>query len=85
MGVVIEQLRAETGEPWRAINLGETGAKVGDAVERQLPLVEQITEVLGPPSLATASIGTNDVMFTLKPRGPAARWQRWQPGFRLSR
>ncbi|MCP3854346.1 MAG: hypothetical protein GY698_06365 [Actinomycetia bacterium] len=49
MGVVIEQLRAETGEPRRAINLGETGAKVGDAVERQLPLVEQITEVLGPP------------------------------------
>ena len=70
VGVTVERLRAESGEPWRVINLGESGAKVGDAIDRQLPLVDRIIEVAGAPALVTANIGFNDVMFGAKLRGP---------------
>ncbi len=70
VGVAIERLTAETGEPWRVINLGESGARVGDAMERQIPLLHQIIERAGPPALVTASIGTNDVMFRVSLKGP---------------
>lgn len=60
--LVLERLRAQSGEPWRVVNLGTTGAQFADIVEHQLPRVEQLANGGQTPSLMTHLAGANNLM-----------------------
>lgn len=59
-GLVLERLRAQTGEPWRLINLSMTGGRFGDVVEHQLPAMHDAGL---QPDVVSAIIGSNDVIW----------------------
>lgn len=54
---VHERLIAETGDPWRVVNLAMTGARVRHVVEEQLPALAGAGL---EPDLATCMVGFND-------------------------
>lgn len=56
----LDRLRADTGEPWRLINLAMSGARFEDVVERQLAVVDDFAL---QPQLISAVIGSNDVIW----------------------
>ncbi|NNE96816.1 MAG: SGNH/GDSL hydrolase family protein [Acidimicrobiales bacterium] len=60
LGLVGEALSQRDGRRWRVINLAIPGARVDDALERQLPLVEQV----GTVDQFFCCIGTNDIVWT---------------------
>ncbi len=51
-------LTAGDGRPWRMVNLGLSGARVADALERQLPALEGLR-----PEVVVCCIGTNDIVW----------------------
>ena len=53
---------AET--PWRVLNLSKSGARAADVLDRQLPVLEALTE---PPALVTCAIGANDIVRNRTP------------------
>ena len=53
---------AEDGWTHRLVNLSVTGARVGDLVDAQLPVLDAICAGEGPPALVTVVIGSNDVV-----------------------
>ena len=57
-----DRLRAETGDPWRSINLSITGAQLADIRSHQLPRLHQLTDAGQPPQLVTHLAGANDLM-----------------------
>lgn len=61
----VGQLRdrwAADGRPYRVVNLAVTGARVQDALDRQLPALRRL-ELLGHvPQLVTVLIGSNDIV-----------------------
>lgn len=46
------------GNPWRVVNLGLSGARVADALERQMPVVAQLQA-----DVVVCCIGTNDLVW----------------------
>jgi len=64
--LVIDRLRAATGEPWRLVNLAMSGGRFRDVADRQIPVLRTM---LGTPDLVTCVIGSNDLMWR---RGTAA-------------
>lgn len=52
------RLSQHHGEPWRVMNLALSGARVSDAIDRQLPLVDRFR-----PDLVVCCVGTNDVVW----------------------
>jgi lysophospholipase L1-like esterase len=58
VGQVAERL-TEAGHPHRVVNLGVSGARTPDILERQLPVLAQLAR---PPALVTVLIGSNDLM-----------------------
>lgn len=42
---------------WRVVNLGISGGRVRDVIDRELPVLEQLT-----PDLVTVLVGSNDIM-----------------------
>ncbi len=67
--LVLERLRTESGEPWRAVNLSITGGQFGDVVEYQLPRIEQLVSGGHEPALTTLIIGANNLMSVKSWRG----------------
>jgi lysophospholipase L1-like esterase len=62
VGRTIERLRSD--EPsWRVINLAMSGARIDDALTMHLPVVEQLVDDGHQPTLTTACVGTNDVLW----------------------
>jgi lysophospholipase L1-like esterase len=58
VGRLQAHLSEHHGQPWRVVNLALSGARVGDAIERQLPLVERLD-----PDQLVCCVGTNDVVW----------------------
>jgi acyl-CoA thioesterase I len=58
VGQVLAQLRRETGQPWRVLNLSVSGSLTRDVLRAQLP------QVPADASLVTCGIGVNDVLYT---------------------
>lgn len=56
VGLLADQLRADTGEPVLVVNLSVSGAKVADVVQTQLPRLEGLDA-----DIVTVAIGGNDV------------------------
>lgn len=64
VGLLRQALSERDGVRWRVINLAQSGARVADGVERQLPILRQLEDSLGTPNAALCLIGTNDVVWT---------------------
>lgn len=62
VGRVIERLRSDDPS-WRVINLAMSGARISDALTTHLPVVEQLVAAGHRPTLTTACVGTNDVLW----------------------
>ncbi|MDH3680340.1 MAG: SGNH/GDSL hydrolase family protein [Acidimicrobiia bacterium] len=58
VGLLRTALAERDGRTWRAVNLALSGARLDDAVERQLPAVLGLE-----PDLVTCCIGTNDLVW----------------------
>lgn len=58
VGLVQSRLEEHHGQAWRVINLGLSGARVQDALDRQLPVLEPLS-----PDVVICCIGTNDVVW----------------------
>jgi lysophospholipase L1-like esterase len=56
VGFVARHLRQLTDRPVRVVNLGISGATIGDAIENELPRLAQLD-----PDVLTVSIGANDI------------------------
>lgn len=69
VSLVLTELRAQSGEPWRVINLSMSGGRFRDVTERQIPVLESM---LDTPALVTCVIGSNDLMWRRGTRRIAA-------------
>ncbi|GAB2477284.1 SGNH/GDSL hydrolase family protein [Jatrophihabitans fulvus] len=69
VGQVRDRLAAE-GRPHRVVNLGVSGARVEDLIERQLPVLETLDA-----ALVTVMIGSNDVLWRKYRRGLVERFE----------
>ncbi len=58
--LALEQLRRDSGEPWRLINLSMSGARFHDVVDKQLGVMRRAGL---EPQLVSALIGSNDVIW----------------------
>lgn len=58
--LVLDRLRAVTGEPWRLVNLSMSGGRFRDVADRQVPV---LNTMLPTPDLVTCVIGSNDLMW----------------------
>ncbi len=56
---VIQRLRADTGEPWRVINLAMTGARVSHVVDEEIPAMHAAGL---EPDVTRCMIGFNDLI-----------------------
>ncbi|WP_227497113.1 SGNH/GDSL hydrolase family protein [Planctomonas psychrotolerans] len=56
VGILAEHIRQRTGSSVHVVNLSISGARVEDAIERQLPRLLDLT-----PDIVTVSIGANDM------------------------
>ncbi len=72
LALVLHELRAVTGEPWRLVNLAVYGAKIDAIVAEQAP---RLTE-FGTPDLVTVGAGSNDVIFSRGLRPLLERFER---------
>lgn len=64
--LVLDRLRATTGEPWRIVNLSMSGGRFADVADRQVPVMNTM---LAAPDLVTCVIGSNDLMWRRGTRG----------------
>lgn len=62
VGRTLASLRA-ADPTWRVINLAMSGARMSDAIDVHLPVVEELLADGHVPALTTACVGTNDVMW----------------------
>ena len=54
----LRPLLAAAGQEWRVINLSQSGGRVRDVLDEQLPLVERLGLA---PALITVAVGANDL------------------------
>lgn len=59
---MLPQLRRETGQNWRVLNLSMTGAKLEHILRIALPRLHQIKDAGHEPELVTHLAGANDLM-----------------------
>ncbi|GAC1388247.1 MAG: hypothetical protein NVS1B7_8310 [Candidatus Saccharimonadales bacterium] len=59
VGLIAQQLQQSSGRPVHVINISVTGATVQDTIDRQLPLLGQVT--LPADAVVTLDIGSNNV------------------------
>ncbi len=60
--LVLDRLRDTSGDPWRVINLGITGAQLGDIIEHQLPRLQELREDGQSSQLVTHLAGANNLL-----------------------
>lgn len=74
IGLVGQALAERDGTPWRTINLAQSGARVADGLDRQLPIVLELIRATGTePDLTVCCIGTNDVVWSADTGGVRSR------------
>ncbi|WP_082599102.1 SGNH/GDSL hydrolase family protein [Yonghaparkia sp. Soil809] len=62
VGLLRNRLQRLSGRTVRVVNLSRYGARIGDALDRQLPLLRAIIDETGrEPDLVTVAIGANDM------------------------
>ena len=61
VGQLADHLR-DQGRPHRVVNLAVTGARIDDALERQVPALEALIAAGQVPDLVTVVLGSNDVV-----------------------
>ena len=54
---------AASRQPWRAVNLGLSGARLQDALDRQLPVLADLVARGLRPEVVVCCIGTNDLVW----------------------
>lgn len=59
VGVLQRSLSERDGTPWRVVNLALSGARLSDALDRQLPIAAELRA-----DVVTCSIGVNDIVWT---------------------
>jgi acyl-CoA thioesterase I len=59
VGQALTQLRRNTGQHWRVINLSVSGALTRDVLAQQIPLLANES-----PDLVTCGAGANDILFS---------------------
>ena len=64
VGLLRRALDQRDGATWRVANLAQSGARVDDGVERQLPLAEELLDLRAPTIQLICCIGTNDVVWS---------------------
>ncbi len=64
IGIVRDSLVERDGSPWRVINVAQSGARTNDAVDRQLPIIDDLHKSHSVPSVVICSIGSNDVVWS---------------------
>jgi acyl-CoA thioesterase I len=62
VGQALAELRRQTGQPWRVLNLSASGALIRDVRQDQLPLMPARYD------LVTCGIGANDILYTAPAR-----------------
>lgn len=63
VGGLEQRLRRHDGRPWRTINVALSGARIQDALDRQLPILENLVHHGHQPEAVVCCIGTNDVVW----------------------
>ncbi|MCU1539046.1 MAG: hypothetical protein JWP82_3397 [Humibacillus sp.] len=63
------------GWPHRLVNLGVSGARVQDVLDRQLPALEALVDTDGPAALVTVVIGSNDIVAARHREGLLERFE----------
>ncbi len=64
VGLVREALGRRDGRRWRVVNLAQSGARAADGIERQLPILAELSRTRRVPDLTITVIGTNDVVWS---------------------
>ncbi len=64
IGRLRDALGERDGVRWRVINMAQSGARTADAIDRQLPVIEQLHELPTVPDLTICVVGTNDVVWS---------------------
>lgn len=64
IGHVRDSLVARDQAPWRVINVAQSGARTDDAMDRQLPILEDLLRSHSVPTAVICSIGSNDVVWS---------------------
>jgi len=64
VGRLRQSLSERDGRRWHVINLAQSGARVADGLERQLPILDNLLDRPRPPALTLCVIGTNDVVWS---------------------
>ena len=59
VGQVLTELRQQTAQPWRVLNLSVSGSLTRDVIAAQLPRLPR-----PPADLVTCGIGVNDILYT---------------------
>jgi lysophospholipase L1-like esterase len=59
VGQTLQELRRQTGQHWRVVNLSVSGSLMRDVVASQLPQLRE-----HKPDLVTCGAGTNDILFS---------------------
>ncbi len=73
IGIVRDALVERDGSPWRVINVAQSGARTNDAVDRQLPIIDDLHKSHSVPSVVICSIGSNDVVWSTDTTGMRER------------
>ncbi len=63
VGRLRHRLEGNDGRPWRMVNVGLSGARIQDALERQLPIVDGLLDEGLVPEAVVCCIGANDVVW----------------------
>ncbi len=64
VGLLAEALAHRDGRPWRVINLAQSGAKVADGLDRQLPALAALADHGIEPDAVVCCLGSNDVVWS---------------------
>lgn len=72
VGRLRDRLEAHDGRPWRVINIGLSGARIQDGLDRQLPTLHDLLDQGVAPDALVCCIGANDVVWD-KGDGPLRR------------
>ncbi|MEM9134519.1 MAG: SGNH/GDSL hydrolase family protein [Actinomycetota bacterium] len=72
VGRLRRRLEVHDGRPWRMINIGLSGARIQDGLDRQLPILDDLLENGVTPEALVCCIGANDVVWD-KGDGPLRR------------
>lgn len=64
IGLLQRSLSDRDGQPWRVVNLAQSGARVADGLDRQLPILEDLQQSGQRAAHVVCCIGTNDVVWS---------------------